>query len=299
MFFNALSNTEDFRYVRWFGEVTIPIINAHRGLIALLGGKPKDLIGWKIVTDAAAELMARLMQQGHFSDEQLHHRCARSLTRQSHEEFLMVVGNLELCNNKSNTKISDELLASVWFQRISDFTMCLFMTFGPMLFAFFLAQMTLLADWDPLLQWPFLGSIFAACTFNFGPHMITVSHLNFGNLSWGWCTITALRNFDLNRGGHLILWDLKLIIQFPPGSMILIPSVLIRHSNIHVLAHERQYSFTQYTAGGLFQWIQNGFKTDEDFEATATKAEKAAHTLESKTQWEEGVKMFSIIDDFV
>ncbi|KAJ7868402.1 hypothetical protein B0H14DRAFT_2166337, partial [Mycena olivaceomarginata] len=53
---------------------------------------------------------------------------------------------------------------------------------------------------------------------NFGPHAIAVPYLDFGNLSWGWHTITALDWFTPDRGGHLILWDLKLIIRFPPSS---------------------------------------------------------------------------------
>ncbi|KAJ7940116.1 hypothetical protein B0H13DRAFT_2300190 [Mycena leptocephala] len=67
----------------------------------------------------------------------------------------------------------------------------------------------------------------------------------------------------------VILWDLKLIIRFPPGSTILIPSAIIRHSNMPVDAHELRFSFTQYTAGSLFRWIRNSFKTDEASELTA------------------------------
>lgn len=86
------------------------------------------------------------------------------------------------------------------------------------------------------LRTNFVGSIFAACTFNFGPRALTVPHLDFGNLSWGWCAITALGRFDPDFGGHLILWDLRLVIRFPPGSTILIPSALIRHSNVTIRA---------------------------------------------------------------
>ncbi|KAJ7934639.1 hypothetical protein B0H13DRAFT_1591385, partial [Mycena leptocephala] len=138
-------------------------------------------------------------------------------------------------------------------------------------------------------------SIFAACTFNFGPRAITCPHLDFGNLAWGWCAITALGWFDPDRGGHLILWDLKLIIRFPPGSTILIPSAIIRHSNIPVQAHEKCFSCIQHTAGGLFRWIRNGFKMDEAFKMSATREEKDAQLAEAITRWEEGVNMFSII----
>ncbi|KAJ7939187.1 hypothetical protein B0H13DRAFT_1850922 [Mycena leptocephala] len=74
---DALSGTEGF-------GITILIIDSHRRLIPLLGGKPKDLVGWKRITDAAAELMANgggQTQPG------------------------------ELCNNTANTEITDELLA--------------------------------------------------------------------------------------------------------------------------------------------------------------------------------------------
>jgi hypothetical protein len=37
--------------------------------------------------------------------------------------------------------------------------------------------------------------------------------------------------------------------------------------------------------------------TDEDFERTATAAEKEARATEATTRWEEGVSMFSSIDE--
>ncbi|KAJ7862650.1 hypothetical protein B0H14DRAFT_2740063, partial [Mycena olivaceomarginata] len=118
-------------------------------------------------------------------------------------ESLSVVSSSYVDNLQTtaqNTRVTDKLLA------------ILFWTFASLLAAFIKAQMTILADSQPSLVWNFVGSVFAACTFNFGPHAITVPHLDFGNLSWGWCTITALGHFNLDLGGHLVLWDLKLII---------------------------------------------------------------------------------------
>ncbi|KAJ7828584.1 hypothetical protein B0H14DRAFT_2263384, partial [Mycena olivaceomarginata] len=87
-------------------------------------------------------------------------------------------------------------------------------------------------------------SPFAAVTFNFGPATITFPHTDALNLTWGWCAITALGAFDPRRGGHLVLWDLCLVIQFPPGSTILIPSAILWHSNVGIASEERRYSFT-------------------------------------------------------
>jgi hypothetical protein len=66
-----------------------------------------------------------------------------------------------------------------------------------------------------------------AMTFNFGPQTVTFDHRDSGNLAFGWCAITAFGNFDPTCGGHLVLWDMKLVIEFPPGSTILIPSAMM------------------------------------------------------------------------
>ncbi|KAJ7671817.1 hypothetical protein B0H14DRAFT_3102332 [Mycena olivaceomarginata] len=77
-----------------------------------------------------------------------------------------------------------------------------------------------------------------------GPKHVPLAIATNANLSFGLCAITALGNFDYTKGGHLILWDAKLILEFPPGTTILIPSAAIYHSNIPVAPGERRFSFT-------------------------------------------------------
>ncbi|KAJ6492731.1 hypothetical protein C8R47DRAFT_975578 [Mycena vitilis] len=282
-------------------RLSIPIVDSCGRIIAVLGGMPADVEGWKVVTDTAAQLLERKAADGSFTTEQLHHRRAQepypSLSRGiSHGGGQTEPG--ELRHSATNMRLTDELLRDASFQRLAGFADCLFRVFAPVLYAFYQTQMALIASWRPSLRWNFARSVFAACTFNFGPHAITVPHLDFGNLAWGWCAITALGAFDPDVGGHLILWDLKLVIRFPPGSTILLPSALIRHSNVPVAAHERRYSFTQYTAGGLFRWIRNGFQTDEAFESSATRKQREARQEEGAGRWEAGVAMFSTLDSF-
>ncbi|KAJ6600992.1 hypothetical protein DFH09DRAFT_901023 [Mycena vulgaris] len=266
-------------------RLTIPLLDSHRRIIALLGGTPRDGVGWKAATNGAATLLQERLSRIHLSDEQLHHRHAQ-------ESFPAIARGVsygggwtepgEMCNNISNTQLTDELLAHRYFQRITTFTTILFATWAPLLFAFYQVQMALLRKWKLSLRWNFAGSIFAACTFNFGPCTITAPHLDFANLSWGWCTITTLGNFDPDRGGHLILWDLRLVIRFPPGSTILLPSALVRHSNVPIQAHEHRCSFMQYTAGGLFRWVRNSFKTDKAWESSASMEDQATRKEEKK-----------------
>ncbi|KAE9382377.1 hypothetical protein BT96DRAFT_291081, partial [Gymnopus androsaceus JB14] len=117
------------------------------------------------------------------------------------------------------------------------------------------------------------------------------------NLAFGWCAITALGNFDPDCGGHLVLWDLGLIIRFPPGSTILIPSALLTHSNIPISSNEIRYSIIQYSSAGLFRWVYNGFKSDKEFMECATKEEKEKRETDRNSRWGNGLGMFSLWDD--
>jgi hypothetical protein len=144
----------------------------------------------------------------------------------------------------------------------------------------------------------FSGSVFACASMNFGPRVHTFMHRDSLNLPFGWCAVTALGDFDPTKGGHLILWDLKLAIQFPPGSTILIPSATLTHSNTAVRDHESRLSFTQYSAGGIFRWADNGCQTEAELKAS--DKEGYARMLKLKeTRWEMGLAMYSRLDELL
>jgi hypothetical protein len=74
------------------------------------------------------------------------------------------------------------------------------------------------------------------------------------------CLISPYGSFDYRAGGHLVLHELKLILELPPGSIVLIPSALITHHNIPIAPGELCQAFTAYTPGRMFQWVENGYK---------------------------------------
>ncbi|KAF9030405.1 hypothetical protein BJ165DRAFT_1535709 [Panaeolus papilionaceus] len=88
-----------------------------------------------------------------------------------------------------------------------------------------------LSNGMPALKWNFWNSAFFCITFNFGPYICCTLHEDYLNLPFGWCAIIALGNYDYTKGSHLVLHDLKLIIEFPPSSLIPILSALLTHSN--------------------------------------------------------------------
>jgi hypothetical protein len=172
-----------------------------------------------------------------------------------------------------------------------------FKLFAPRLFDYYKTSMDALFAHELHLQRPFKDSPWAAATFNLGPSTITFRHTDPGNLLWGWCEITSLGPFDFKLGGHIVLWELKLVIKFPPGSTIFIPSALITHSNVPIQDGERRYSFTQYCAGGLFRYVANGFRSDKVFMAQASKEEKRAREEARVGRWERGLAMLPTLSE--
>lgn len=144
----------------------------------------------------------------------------------------------------------------------------------------------------------FTKSVFSSATFNFGPNVWTYKHRDILNLPFGWCAVLALGLFDPTKGGHLVLWDLELIIEFPAGATILLPSATIAHSNIPVQAGDSRASFTQYTGGGLLRYIDNGFRTEAELQEEDAE-EYARRCAEKDGRWEMGLGLFSTIDEIL
>jgi hypothetical protein len=148
----------------------------------------------------------------------------------------------------------------------------------------------------PDLHPNFPDSPWAAATINFGPKTACFRHLDCNNLAFGCCSITALGDFDPKAGGHIILWECGLVITFPAGSTVIIPSACVSHSNTAIQSHETRYSFTQYSAGGLFRFIERNFQLNDDFLESLNEAERAEEEEKSRRRLEWGLSLFSTFE---
>ena len=94
----------------------------------------------------------------------------------------------------------------------------------------------------------------------------------------------------------MVLWDLKLVIEFPPGVTILIPSAVFCHGNTMISNGKKRYLFAQYSAGGLFRWVDHGYQLDEAYYNSLTMAEQRAKEKATwETRWKRGLAMFSTL----
>jgi len=166
-------------------------------------------------------------------------------------------------------------------------------TWAPDLHEYYTSTLSSLYAHDDSLMRNFHTSVLPATTYNMGPQTVCLKHRDFNNLSFGWCAISALGSYDPQKGGHLILWECGLVIEFPPGSTILIPSAIIAHSNTRVSSGETHYSFTQYAAGGLFRWVENKFMKAELYQNSLEGWDRVLYELKNKTRWRFGLSLLS------
>jgi hypothetical protein len=169
----------------------------------------------------------------------------------------------------------------------------------PKLHQYYVDHLDHLLDHDCELHRNFHNSVWASMTINFGPRTCCVCHTDFSNLPFGICSILAAGRYNPKEGGQLVLWECGLVIEFPPGSTILIPSAVITHSNVPVPKNSTRYSVTQYTAGGIFRWVDHGFQTEESYWASLSDEERAeeAHRMEGRADM--GMGLFSTKDELL
>lgn len=156
----------------------------------------------------------------------------------------------------------------------SDGAAAVFRDYAERLHSFCKETLEKLEERHPELRRPFADTAFAGITFNFGPGVCTFPHKDCMNLSWGWCSITALGEYDHRKGGHIILWDLGVAVEFPAHSTILIPSAIVKHSNASIQEGERRQSVTQYNSVGLFRWRAYGFQLQSTAEKKGVRPEE-------------------------
>ncbi|KAF6746063.1 hypothetical protein DFP72DRAFT_992873 [Ephemerocybe angulata] len=190
--------------------------------------------------------------------------------------------------------LTNSILRNKSIQRIAGAQSSAFAFLNPKLYQRYAEDLETLFKSDHDLKPNFDNSIFPACSLNCSAESVSLDHYDYGNLSYGFCALTALGDFDFRKGGHLILFELKLIIEFPPGTTCVFPSAAIRHGNTPIQPGEERMSIAQYGSGGLFRWVAYGCTTGKVLMKTAAGRKiKEAADGPTGLRWVEGLNLFS------
>jgi hypothetical protein len=129
-----------------------------------------------------------------------------------------------------------------------------------------------------------------------GPETVSLKHTDSANYFAGGCHIYSGGPYNHKLGGHIILFSLKRVIEFPPGSSIIIPSSTVPHGNTPIQPGEQRVSLTQYCGGGLFRWVQCGFRSLKDLGKMNPKL-KAKLDGKAEHRWKDALGRFSKINE--
>ncbi|KAF7347991.1 hypothetical protein MSAN_01751200 [Mycena sanguinolenta] len=288
-----------FQLIRWNGRTPHPLVDCAGRAFAVLAGQPNDASYTASVTSAYERIKA-LSAATYFPAAMRKHRRGLFAAINVGLNFGKGATTPAWLDNKKHTDLATQLLAEPDIIRMANFASCVdkvvFALWAPRLYALYVKNNESLHSHLPHLKRPFPQSVFACAAFNFGPRVCTFKQRDVCNLAFGWCAVQALGNFDATKGGHLILWDVKLVVEFPAGALILVPSATIAHSNVPVADSEERISFAQFSAGNLFRYVDNGFRTQEDLVAEDPAEYKRLMGLKD-SRWEEGLKLFSTVTE--
>ncbi len=179
---------------------------------------------------------------------------------------------------------------------VIDECLACFALYAPKLYANYHHRLRVLYRRFDTLSYVFPHSVFPAVSCNFGPNATTRMHLDHANRAVGLCAIFATGSYDHVLGGHLILHDFRLVIQFPAGATVLIPSATCRHGNTAIQDGETRTVLTQYAAGGLFRYMEYGFMT---WKALVDRRPAMADFLNEgrDMRWERELELYSKVDE--
>ncbi|KAJ7726037.1 hypothetical protein DFH07DRAFT_970648 [Mycena maculata] len=285
-----------FQLVKWDGITPRPLLDKNGRIIAVLAGRPNDAKYLESV-NSAFRTIRDTGAAATFPASMQHHR--RGLFAAMNVGLFYGKGQKFPCwlNNKGYAALADGLLGDCHIQRLACFADVAFALWAPRLYRYYRDN-----DAGPQRRMsfrrPFVGSIFACAAFNFGPNVWTFRHRNVLNLAFGWCAVNALGEFDATTGGHLVLEDLKLVVEFPHGALILLPSATVAHSNVPVQPGEERVSFTQFTPGGIFRFVDNGGQTVDEL-AERNPSEYDRIMACKAARWEEGLSLLSTLDELL
>ncbi|KAJ7278654.1 hypothetical protein C8J57DRAFT_1221496 [Mycena rebaudengoi] len=286
-----------FRCVSWGGVAPRAVVARDRSLVLMFGGRPRNRNWMRDVIEPATKKCEETIAQMNRTPEQIATGTAPPLSGGIGLTFneplvrqFSVVRTIPLTDLMQRTTpaagavwtalLMFEIFATLAMKRLAGYGNCLLQAFCPGFHIALANQMREMRAHDRRADYPCRSSLYPIATFDFGRVPWTAADTS-EDCPWvafpvnddeagTWNVLTALGKFNHHKGGHIILWDLGLVTEFPQA---------LPFSSPVVLFGETRYSLLQRTAGGISRWLFNGRRTDLDFAINATCAEHDAREL--------------------
>ncbi|KAJ6452139.1 hypothetical protein C8R47DRAFT_1061700 [Mycena vitilis] len=147
----------------------------------------------------------------------------------------------------------------------------------------------------------FEGSAFTTAQFNLGNGMSLLgrnTYDEFGSLR----AITVLGEYDPMESSWFLYWHEEECDRFalycPPGTTLLVPGSIVRWAFSAIKQGETRYLFQQYFNAALGRWVEQGFRSDADFEEEASEEEWMELFHERRVRVITKTALLSRLDEF-
>ncbi|KAJ7107311.1 hypothetical protein C8R43DRAFT_1140287 [Mycena crocata] len=272
------SSSYGLRYMDWYGRAAMPLVQKDGTVVGVLGGRPR---GTHFNTEVvrATKILDEVVPQVRLSRDEERRGCTHSLTG-----GIGLVHSDEPVAAPAGKSVVLDALVFAWLfsepaiRKVAGYATCLFKFWAVNVHAFFDRALDRYEEYYDGSKRPLETGAFSAATFQLGSNPIWPV-LDY-DLAWGWCALIAFGNYNPHKGGHIILWDLNLLVRFPPGATILIPRALVRYSFVGVAAHETRHCLIQFTPQPVFSFAANGGMSDVNWARFATREEHAERAAE-------------------
>ncbi|KAF9786616.1 hypothetical protein BJ322DRAFT_1003890, partial [Thelephora terrestris] len=261
-----------------------PILTRSKELVALLAGRPNDAS----FVDSLRDLEGKMDAANKCTPEKWAKR--KRDGRGHHVAVSMGLsygggskhpGQLKIAS-RSTFQTAKSFVEHLGMRRLVGFTRATTSTYAPSLCNFVTESLEKLKNENKRFKTIYEGP-YSAVTFNLGGKVCNFPHRDYKNLAWGWCAVTSLGTYDPRLGGHLVLWELGIAVEFPPYSTIMLPSAILTHFNIAIQEGEKRLSIVQYNSSGLFRWLAYG-------------GPKGNKDKSGNAWWDDPSHMFNVLD---
>ncbi|KAJ7084882.1 hypothetical protein B0H15DRAFT_951367 [Mycena belliarum] len=267
-----------FRLVPWGGRSPRAVIAADKSVVLVLGGGPRNRDWVPLVVAEANECCHDAAQRIVRSPEDLAANIAPTLSGGVGQTFNEDVARPNHSGIAVNALIFLQLFCSLGIKRLVGYGNRLLEVYCTSAFAALEHEKQEFLEDNNNALYPCDSSVFSAVTWEFGgPHRYKTGPGVPDRLQPGsWSVLTALGNFAPVQGGHIIFWELGLVVRFPAGACILIPAGILHYSFVKVRTGEHRYSMLQWAGAGISRWFANGRRMDIDFAVNASAQEHDA-----------------------
>ncbi|KAG6905214.1 hypothetical protein DXG01_004142 [Tephrocybe rancida] len=165
-------------------------------------------------------------------------------------------GPIKFTTTDLKQQLMDELLEDVNISHVVSFQSMKLDWFAPKMWDKYKYTATRMYSTHWNIPNNFHGTVYPAVRFNVRPQTSTVQpYMDRQRERRGPPAVTPIGNYNYKLSGHIVFYELKLIIEVPPGTTLFVPTRLLSYGTTNIQEGEERMTITQCFGPGLAETV--------------------------------------------